>query len=83
MNNKNLFQKAIDINAINHLSLQDLRKVNVIINKALMRTSENERNGFKSQKEKEIEIETKFQTHKESFPESPEKLRSILQGLSF
>jgi hypothetical protein len=48
-----------------------------------MRVSEKERQGFKSQKEKEIEIETKFQTHKNSFPENPEKLRSILQGLSF
>ena len=48
-----------------------------------MRVSEKERQGFKSEKEKEIEIETKFQTHKEYFPENPEKLRSILQGLSF
>ena len=79
----NLISKAIDREVINNLSLSDLRKVNSIVNKALMRTSEKERQGFKSQKEKEIEIETKFQTHKESFPESPEKLRSILQGLSF
>jgi hypothetical protein len=79
----NLISKAIDREVINNLSLSDLRKVNNIVNKALMRVSENERNGFKTQKEKDIEIETKFQTHKESFPESPEKLRSILQGLSF
>lgn len=80
---KNLISKAIDREVINNMSLSDLRKVNSIVNKALMRVSENERQGFKSQKEKEIEIETKFQTHKNSFPESPEKLRSILQGLSF
>ena len=79
----NIISKAIDREVINNLSLYDLRKVNSIVNKALMRTSEKERQGFKSQKEKENEIETKFQTHKESFPESPEKLRSILQGLSF
>ena len=79
----NIISKAIDREVINNLSLSDLRKVNSIINKALMRISEKERQGFKSQKEKENEIETKFQTHKESFPESPEKLRSILQGLSF
>jgi hypothetical protein len=48
-----------------------------------MRVSEKERQGFKSEKEKEIEVETKFQQHKEYFPENPEKLRSILQGLSF
>lgn len=80
---KNLIEKAIDREVINNLSLSDLRKVNNIVNKALMRVSEKERQGFKSQKEKEIEIETKFQIHKNSFPESPEKLRSILQGLSF
>ena len=80
---KNLISKAIDREVINNLSLSDLRKVNNIVNKALMRVSEKERQGFKSQKEKEIEIETKFQQHKNSFPESPEKLRSILQGLSF
>jgi len=79
----NLISKAIDREVINNLSLSDLRKVNNIVNKALMRVSEKERQGFKSEKEKEIEIETKFQTHKNSFPESPEKLRSILQGLSF
>ena len=80
---KNLISKAIDREVIKNLSLSDLRKVNSIVNKALMRVSEKERQGFKSQKEKELEIETKFQTHKNSFPESPEKLRSILQGLSF
>ena len=80
---KDLISKAIDREVINNLSLSDLRKVNNIVNKALMRVSEKERQGFKSEKEKEIEIETKFQAHKNSFPESPEKLRSILQGLSF
>lgn len=80
---KDLISKAIDREVINNLSLSDLRKVNNIVNKALMRVSEKERQGFKSQKEKELEVETKFQTHKEYFPESPEKLRSILQGLSF
>ena len=79
--NKNLISKAIDKEVINKLSLSDLRKVNVIVNKALMRVDENERNvrqGFKSQYEKEIEVETKFEQHKDSFPESPEKLRSIM-----
>jgi hypothetical protein len=80
---KNLISKAIDREVINNLSLSDLRKVNNIVNKALMRVSEKERQGFKSEKEKEIEVETKFQQHKEYFPENPEKLRSILQGLSF
>ena len=49
---KNLISKAID-RVIKNLSLSDLRKVNSIVNKALMRVSENERQGFKSQKEKE------------------------------
>jgi tRNA U34 5-carboxymethylaminomethyl modifying enzyme MnmG/GidA len=80
---KNLISKAIDREVINNLSLSDLRKVNNIVNKALMRVSEKERQGFKSEKEKEIEVEAKFQQYKEYFPENPEKLRSILQGLSF
>ena len=80
---KDLISKAIDREVLKNLSLSDLRKVNLIVDRALERESEKERNGFKSQKEKELEVETKFQTHKDSFPDSPDKLRSILQGLSF
>ena len=80
---KDLISKAINREVINNLSLSDLRKVNNIVNKALMRVSENERQGFTYENEKEIEIESKFQQHKNLFPDNPEKLRSLLRGLSF
>ena len=65
---KNIISKAIDREVIKNMSLSDLRKVNSIVNKeALMRVSEKERQCFKSQKEKEIEIETKFKKHKTLF----------------
>ena len=43
MSNKNIIEKAINREIINNMSLQDLRKVNVIVNKALMNIDEKER----------------------------------------
>lgn len=68
MSNKNIIEKAIDREVINNMSLQDLRKVNFIVNKALMNIDEKER---KSVNEKTID-----------FPNSYEKITSILQAFN-
>ena len=68
MSNKNIIEKAIDREIINNMNLQDLRKVNVIVNKALMNINEKER---KSVNEKTID-----------FPNSYEKMTSILQAFN-
>ena len=67
MSNKNIIEKAINREVINNMSLQDLRKVNVIVNKALMNIDQKER---KSVNEKTID-----------FPNSYENMTSILQAL--
>ena len=68
MSNQNIIEKAIDREVINNMSLQDLRKVNVIVNKALMNIDQKER---KSVNEKKID-----------FPNSYEKMTSILQAFN-
>ena len=68
MSNKNIIEKAINREVINNMSLQDLRKVNVIVNKALMNIDEKER---KSVNEEKID-----------FPNSYEKMTSILQAFN-
>lgn len=67
MSNKNIIEKAINREVINNMSLQDLRKVNVIVNKALMNIDEKER---KSVNKEKID-----------FPNSYESMTSILQAL--
>ena len=67
MSNKNIIEKAINREVINNMSLQDLRKVNIIVNKALMNINEKER---KSVNEKTID-----------FPNSYENMTSFLQAL--
>jgi len=67
MSNKNIIEKAINREVINNMNLQDLRKVNVIVNKALMNINEKER---KSVNKENID-----------FPNSYEKMTSILQAL--
>lgn len=67
MSNKNIIEKAINREVINNMSLQDLRKVNVIVNKALMNIDEKER---KSVNKEKID-----------FPNSYENMTSILQAL--
>ena len=68
MSDKNIIEKAINREIIKNMSLQDLRKVNVIVNKALMNIDEKER---KSVNEKKID-----------FPNSYEKMTSILQAFN-
>jgi len=68
MSNKNIIEKAINREVINNMDLQDLRKVNVIVNKALMNINEKER---KSVNEEKID-----------FPNSYEKMTSILQAFN-
>ena len=67
MSNKNIIEKAINREVINNMSLQDLRKVNVIVNKALMNIDQKER---KSVNKKTID-----------FPNSYENMTSFLQAL--
>ena len=67
MSDKNIIEKAINREIIKNMSLQDLRKVNVIINKALMNIDEKER---KLVNEEKID-----------FPNSYENMTSILQAL--
>jgi hypothetical protein len=80
---KNYLAKSINKDIINHMPKKDLIKLNTMLDNAQKRIVENSGTGYKTQKEKEIEIETKFQTHKDSFPDNADKLRSILTGLSF
>ncbi len=67
MSNKNIIAKAINREVIKNMSLQDLRKVNVIVNKALMNINEKERKLVNKEKV--------------DFPNSYEKMTSILQAL--
>ena len=67
MSNKNIIEKAINREVIKNMSLQDLRKVNVIVNKALMNIDEKER---KSVNKEKID-----------FPNSYENMTSFLQAL--
>ena len=67
MSNKNIIEKAIDREIINNMDLQDLRKVNVIVNKALMNIDQKVR---KSANKEKID-----------FPSSYENMTSILQAL--
>lgn len=67
MSNKNIIAKAINREVIKNMSLQDLRKVNVIVNKALMNIDEKERKLVNKEKV--------------DFPNSYEKMTSILQAL--
>jgi len=68
MSNKNIIEKAINREVINNMSLQDLRKVNVIVNKALMNINEKER---KTVNKENID-----------FPNSYEKMTNILQAFN-
>ena len=74
MSNKNIIEKAINREVINNMSLQDLRKVNVIVNEekviagGIARIDEKER---KSVNENKID-----------FPNSYEKMTSILQAFN-
>ena len=67
MSNKNIIAKAINREVIKNMSLQDLRKVNVIVNKELMNIDEKERKLVNKEKV--------------DFPNSYEKMTSILQAL--
>ena len=67
MSNKNIIAKAINREVIKNMSLQDLRKVNVIVNKALMNIDEKERKLVNKEKV--------------DFPNTYEKMTNILQAL--
>tara|TARA_R100000479_G_C6225984_1_gene143426 strand:+ start:52 stop:258 length:207 start_codon:yes stop_codon:yes gene_type:complete len=67
MSQVDILKKAINREIINNMSLQDLRKVNVIVNKALMNIDEKERKSVNKEKV--------------DFPNSYEKMTSFLQAL--
>ena len=69
MSNKNIIAKAINREVIKNMSLQDLRKVNVIVNKALMNIDEKERKLVNKEKV--------------DFPNTYEKMTNILQALQY